>query len=681
MNPTPPRTPPFLRGPRHAARIAAEALHLAEHPSVVEGHLDEPRVSPDQVALAGTVVSTHGSASVRVQLDGTTLASVHVGPADETGTGRDHRTTTSWSAVVERSGLHGTEHDLEVEASFADGVREVVARRSLTVPAGRLVGAFDSPEEGASVPRSVLRASGWLRWTIGLDRVEVSVDGGPVVVARPLARPRADVAQLVDDVDAELSGWEAVLDLSGTEADSVVVSATAVGASERHDLGSVRVTLVPAGRPLDASQRERLSVLRARTGTMLAGSPRRDERRPGDPLCVVVAAHHLGLGGAQLWLDELLRAMAERHDVRFVVLSPVDGALREVLEERGAEVQITGPAPISALEYEQWLRGVSAVVALSGARSVLANTVGCFWAVDLASRLGLPAVWAVHESFSPEHYIDVGFPVRPDDAVLGVLADALRSADAVVFEAESTRDVFRGRVPDTSAVVVDYGIDLEAVDAHLASIDPADARRRLGVPEDATVLLCAGTWESRKGQAVLALAFDRVAAEFPDAVLALVGDNGSDYAAHLHGVVSALSSGDRILTVAATPDIATWYRAADAFTLASDIESLPRTMIEALAYGLPVVATGVFGVPDLVEDGVTGVLFEENSLDAATEGLRRYLSLGADGRRAMSDAASASVRPGRSSAGYADAVHRLLDGLSLDARAYVRRLAEGQRPE
>ena len=55
-----------------------------------------------------------------------------------------------------------------------------------------------------------------------------------------------------------------------------------------------------------------------------------------------------------------------------------------------------------------------------------------------------------------------------------------------------------------------------------------------------------------------------------------------------------------------TPSIPDWYLAADGFILASDIESLPRSMLEAMAYENPVLGSAVFGVPDIVQDGATG---------------------------------------------------------------------------
>ena len=89
-----------------------------------------------------------------------------------------------------------------------------------------------------------------------------------------------------------------------------------------------------------------------------------------------------------------------------------------------------------------------------------------------------------------------------------------------------------------------------------------------------------------------------------------------------------------------TPDVAPWYRGADLFVLASRNESYPRVVVEALAFGLPVVASAVFGTREQVEDGVSGLLFEPGDVAALAGHLGRLLA-DEGARRAMAEAAEA----------------------------------------
>ncbi len=84
---------------------------------------------------------------------------------------------------------------------------------------------------------------------------------------------------------------------------------------------------------------------------------------------------------------------------------------------------------------------------------------------------------------------------------------------------------------------------------------------------------------------------------------------------------------DRCRIVPTDSDTYRWYRAADLLLSASDVESLPRSMLEAMCFGVPVVSASVFGVPELVRDGETDFLFEPNDLDALMAALQRVLAL------------------------------------------------------
>ena len=83
---------------------------------------------------------------------------------------------------------------------------------------------------------------------------------------------------------------------------------------------------------------------------------------------------------------------------------------------------------------------------------------------------------------------------------------------------------------------------------------------------------------------------------------------------------------DRVRWTGALDDVSEHLRNADIFTLPSRWESLPLSIIEAMAAGLPVVATDVGGVAELVTDGHTGVLVPPRDVDALAASLDRLLA-------------------------------------------------------
>ena len=106
----------------------------------------------------------------------------------------------------------------------------------------------------------------------------------------------------------------------------------------------------------------------------------------------------------------------------------------------------------------------------------------------------------------------------------------------------------------------------------------------------------------------------------PDATLLVVGDG--EERARLERL-----AGDRVRFLGAQPreQVLRVLRAADVAVLSSRWENFPHVLVEALAVGTPVVATAVGGVPEIVEDGVNGLLVPAEDPEALAAALRRVL--------------------------------------------------------
>ena len=146
-----------------------------------------------------------------------------------------------------------------------------------------------------------------------------------------------------------------------------------------------------------------------------------------------------------------------------------------------------------------------------------------------------------------------------------------------------------------------------------------------------------------KGVSVLLGAFGHIASAFPDATLTIVGD-GPDRA-ELQAKAAKLGLDNRVAFTGALSQqqVAARMATSDLFVLPSFAEGLPVVLMEAMASGLPVIATPVAGIPELVEDRVTGRLVEagdekhlawvmreclmepQPALDLARQGRRRVL--------------------------------------------------------
>ncbi|HEY3434326.1 MAG TPA: glycosyltransferase family 4 protein [Solirubrobacterales bacterium] len=524
-----------------------------------------------------------------------------------------------------------------------DAVTDAVPGRRRSQPVAQL----DEPEAGERVEGGSISVRGWLFFPeAATARVEVFLGGRSLGPAR-IGAPRVDVARVWDDPHAAAAGFELDADLGewggGAGEHDLSVVATSV-AGERHEMEPVRVEVgAPSREP------SKLPPPAARTGAPAS------DRRPH----VLVVTHQLTLGGAQLYLLDLLRELVRTDTASFTMVTSIDGPLRADVEALGIPVHVSSLTPYDDLSSH--VGRVEELVAWSQGRgfdAALLNTATA-WTVpgaEAAAELGIPVVWAIHESFPPSVLLadfDPGVRERTERALAG--------AAALVFEAEATKRLYEPIAGAERCHMYPYGLDLEPIDAHRAEFDGAAARREAGIPADAELVVCVGTVEPRKAQVMLAQAFDLVAARHPRAWVAFVGGRDDDNTEALRRYVAASPGGERMRIIPITPEVEAWYGMADVLVCASDIESAPRTVLEAMAWETPVLATRVFGLPELISDGETGWLCEPRDLPALAAGLERVLSLSPEERRRVGAAGRPLVAERHSLERYGKEIAALLE--------------------
>jgi sugar transferase (PEP-CTERM/EpsH1 system associated) len=179
-------------------------------------------------------------------------------------------------------------------------------------------------------------------------------------------------------------------------------------------------------------------------------------------------------------------------------------------------------------------------------------------------------------------------------------------------------------VPRDHVTVIRNGVDL----SRFATAPRDQARRALGLPPDALVLGAVGRLVEVKNHALLIDAAAQLAASGVVCSIVIAGDG--PLRADLEGRISALGLSDRVRLLGHRSDVEQVFAALDVFVLPSRSEGMSNTILEAMAAGLPVVATNVGGADELVVDGETGLLVHEGSVPALTTALR---DLAADASR------------------------------------------------
>jgi glycosyltransferase involved in cell wall biosynthesis len=203
----------------------------------------------------------------------------------------------------------------------------------------------------------------------------------------------------------------------------------------------------------------------------------------------------------------------------------------------------------------------------------------------------------------------------------------------------------RGGIPASKVTVIHSGIDVDAVAqrvdrARTEGRAPA-LRAALGVPADAPLVGVIAALAPHKDHRTLVLAAQIVLSERPDArfVAAGAGPTGPAVRAQVDG----LGLRDSFLLPGFLEDVPALLGALDVFVLSSYLEGLGTSVLDAQAAGVPVVATGVGGVPEMVEDGVNGRLVPPRDPAALAAAILEALADPAKARR-RAEQARASVR-------------------------------------
>lgn len=255
---------------------------------------------------------------------------------------------------------------------------------------------------------------------------------------------------------------------------------------------------------------------------------------------------------------------------------------------------------------------LSAVIALIGViRQYRVTLVHTQTAVVLDGALAaaftnVPHVWHIHE------FIESGKFWR---FLLGVgIARSLinRFSHRMIACSEAVSKPFLNTTRDTDKIVVVHNaVDLDLYD----NCDVSALRQKLGIPAAAKVVGMVSSATPVKRHEDLLRAAVIVQQSVPDCFFLVAGADwdGSEYGQSIKRSSQKLGSAERIVWLGFYERIHEIFKVIDLLVLPSEEEAFPRVLIEAMAARKPVVATAVGGVPEIVIDGLTGLLVPPKS--------------------------------------------------------------------
>lgn len=352
------------------------------------------------------------------------------------------------------------------------------------------------------------------------------------------------------------------------------------------------------------------------------------------PKRVLLATHGLSLQGAPRFLLELGRAYRAA-GATLEIVSAEDGPLRNEFAALGAKVSVIDCRKVMqagwATEARTALDGLGSQAGWAVADLVVANSFTTFWAVHAAKAARRPALMYVHESTTPAAFYDRRVP----GPVVNLAEEAFSLADRVSFTTASTRACHLGYGRPERHCLTPGWVDVAALDRWRAGQDREALRRNLGVQPGEQLVCNIGTVSDRKGQHIFARAVDLLWRRHPDLAartrFILLGGRNTPFDTMLGEALAELGR-DNLIVHPETTDYLRYYLAADIFACSSYEESSPRVVFEAMGCRVPILASAVHGVPELVRADLEALLVPAGDTVAWCDGLARLLAAPEIGR-------------------------------------------------
>jgi UDP-glucose:(heptosyl)LPS alpha-1,3-glucosyltransferase len=348
------------------------------------------------------------------------------------------------------------------------------------------------------------------------------------------------------------------------------------------------------------------------------------ERAPVDAgaaapaVAVTIVAHDIGdVGGMERVLAELILGLRARgHEVTVIARTcelPADAGVRFH--------RVRGPRRPALLAYP-WFMLAGSLLLARHRRGVVQST-----GAIVLNRVDVVAVHYCHQ-VGPANPSRSNATFRVHAALVGRM---LRVAERVCFRtsragafvgvSEGVAEELREHYPELAdrVLAIHNGVDTDAFAPGMRERDARLLRERLGIDADRLIAVFVGSEWERKGLEPLIRAL--ASARAWELVVAGGGDR-----AHYERLADSLGVGAAIHWLGVTSDVQLVYSLGDAFVLPSSYETFSLVTFEAAASGLPLLATPVSGVRELIEDGRNGFLIDREPQTIA----RRLNELGGD---------------------------------------------------
>jgi len=350
-----------------------------------------------------------------------------------------------------------------------------------------------------------------------------------------------------------------------------------------------------------------------------------------DPLKVVIFTHDLELKGAPKAMYDLAVGLQTQSGGKIVskVVSPVTGPFKSFYDRAGIECRVIdlnsqniAAGWSSKRDYGIMIKRLEEFWGEERPDVVISNTVFGFYVIHAAQQQRIPVIWIISESYTPT---ELEYSIN--DFAWPECEHSFARAYRVVFGSAATMNCYKSFNSRHNFQAIHNSIDRRTIDRFIKDVSKEEARQNLGVAADKKMLLMVGTICERKGQKAIVEAVAILKKQRNDFCVYLVGASMRADDVYLQGIFKEVNNNNLaniIRIVPETEELYWYYRASDIFVFTSLMECYPISIIEAMAFGLPVITTPCYGVKEQVRD-VNGLFFDESNADGLAVLVHRLL--------------------------------------------------------
>jgi UDP-glucose:(heptosyl)LPS alpha-1,3-glucosyltransferase len=328
-------------------------------------------------------------------------------------------------------------------------------------------------------------------------------------------------------------------------------------------------------------------------------------------------------GGISRYVSGLAQELVKEHEVHFITSryeTPIKGATAHIhrILWRPTSLQVASNAIMNARDIARLRREIGFdIVHSQGAES---------YTQDIICAQSCQKAAVEHLRKTRGGWYRLLKPLEPtSNIVLAIERHNYRghSYKRIISVARGVKEeiMLHYGVPDEDIAVIPNGVDLDEFKPENREQHRKGVRERHGLKDEDTVLLLTG-WEfRRKGVRCVIEALPKLPKDVK--FLVVGGDNRAPYAS----LAEKLGVKDRVIFAGPSKNVREYYAAADIFVFPTEYEAFSLSSLEAVACGLPIVATKVNGTDELIEDGTNGFFVKRDGADIADK-VKRVIDYG-----------------------------------------------------